>query len=108
MNSASLFLTAALLSVASIAPLCAQTATPSPAPQTLVPAASVPTPQATTPPAQPQQPATPAAQAPAPQAPAQQVQPAEDAPNPDAYKLVIRVNEVNLIFIVTDKKGRFI
>ena len=108
MNAASLFLTAALLSVASIAPLCAQTATPSPAPQTLVPAASVPTPQATTPPAQPQQPATPAAQAPAPQAPAQQVQPAEDAPNPDAYKLVIRVNEVNLIFTVTDKKGRFI
>src|SRR5215469_1197110 len=107
MNSASLFLTAALLSVASIAPLCAQTAAPSPAPQTLVPTASVPTPQATTPPAQPQQSPTPAAQ-PAPQAPAQQVQPADDAANPDAYKLVIRVNEVNLIFTVTDKKGRFI
>jgi VWFA-related protein len=79
--------------------------------------------QATPPPAatQPTQPATtPAATQPATPAPSNQQAPAQQAPAPtiiapqsgtesnDPYKLVIRVNEVNLIFTVTDKKGRFI
>ena len=89
MNRLTRLLTAALLSLAFTgAPLCAQTQPASPAPG--VPA------QATTP-------APPATQAP--QTPA-----ATDAPTnaDDPYKIVVRVNEVNLIFTVTDKKGRFI
>jgi VWFA-related protein len=64
-------------------------------------------------PAQPAASTTPAAQA-APatgQAPAAQQQPgAQDNPSPDlsAPTIRVQVNEVNLIFTVTDKKGRFI
>lgn len=104
MNSSSRLLTAALLALASIAPLCAQTPAQSLAPSTPPPATTAPTQPAT--PTSPQQ--QPGIQTPASQVPAQQVQPTDDAANPDAYKLVIRVNEVNLIFTVTDKKGRFI
>ncbi|WP_245632163.1 VWA domain-containing protein [Edaphobacter aggregans] len=89
------FLAAALAA----APLCAQAPTTSPP-------APAPAAAPTTPQTQPAQ--TPAAQQPAPaSANGQQPQPGDDA-NPDAYKLVVRVNEVNLIFTVTDKKGRFI
>jgi VWFA-related protein len=84
-------LLAVLLSVALIAaPLQAQA--PTTQPQTAPAPAPASNPAAT--PAQ-----TPANQA---------QQPGEAAPNEDAYRLVVRVNEVNLIFTVTDKKGRFI
>ena len=84
-------LLAVLLSVALIAaPLHAQA--PTTQPQTAPAPAPASNPAAT--PAQ-----TPANQA---------QQPGEAAPNEDAYRLVVRVNEVNLIFTVTDKKGRFI
>ena len=71
-----------------------------PAPQT--PAAS---PQTTTP-AAPQQPGT---QTPAQQPPAQQPG-AQPSNNPDqpTETIKVQVNEVNLIFTVTDKKGKFI
>jgi VWFA-related protein len=105
MNSSSRLLPAALLALASIAPLCAQTPAQSLAPSTPPAAASVPTQPPTPTSPQTQQPGI---QTPSSQVPAQQVQPTDDAANPDAYKLVIRVNEVNLIFTVTDKKGRFI
>ena len=81
------------------APLCAQAPTTQP-----------PTPAPTAAPTtQPRPAQTPATQQPAPPTSngQQQPEPGDDA-NPDAYKLVVRVNEVNLIFTVTDKKGRFI
>jgi VWFA-related protein len=78
------FLSAALIA----APLRAQAPTTQPQPATPAPAqTSPPAPGQVQPPAQ---------------------QPGEAPPNEDAYRLVIRVNEVNLIFTVTDKKGRFI
>jgi VWFA-related protein len=93
MTHSSRFPLAVLLSAALIAaPLRAQAPTTQPQPATPAP------PQTSTP-------ATPQIQSPA-QQPAQQS--GEPAPNEDAYKLVVRVNEVNLIFTVTDKKGRFI
>lgn len=90
MNPASRLLTAAIFIASAATYLCAQT--PAPATQ---PAG---TPAPTTAPAQTQQPPTDQTQAPA------------DTPSnaDDPYKIVVRVNEVNLIFTVTDKKGRFI
>lgn len=74
--------------------------------QTALPAAPVPqsTAPATKPPASPpatQSPAMPPAQTP----PAAQATPAQDEP---ITTIQIQANEVNLIFTVTDKKGRFI
>jgi VWFA-related protein len=75
---------------------------------TLAPAPS----SQSTAPAQPAASTTPAQAAPATgQAPAAQQQPgAQDNPSPDlsAPTIRVQVNEVNLIFTVTDKKGRFI
>jgi VWFA-related protein len=120
-----------LFCLLAVAPLCAQTsATPTaPAPASAVPEAPVPQPAAPvsqTPTAQtPAAPAapTPAAQTtapqssgtqmgtpqqmPAPAAPAQQ-QPDNQTPPSGGADIVVRVNEVNLIFTVTDKKGKFI
>jgi VWFA-related protein len=58
-----------------------------------------------TPPPATQQQATPATQAPASAAPANQSPSAQDEP---ITTIKIQANEVNLIFTVTDKKGRFI
>ncbi len=55
---------------------------------------------------QPSQPAQPAAQQPAPPASAQA--PPADAQDSGGFKIVTTVNEVNLIFTVTDHKGNFI
>jgi len=117
------------------APLCAQTsATPTaPVPASAVPEAPVPqstAPKTSAPPQTPtaQTPAATAAQPPAAQitappttgtrtgTPQQTPAPATPAPQqPDnqtppsgGADIVVRVNEVNLIFTVTDKKGRFI
>jgi VWFA-related protein len=100
---ASLFL---LSLVVAATPLCAQTSagganaapagsTPAPAPSTPAPA-----PQTTAP-----QPATPS-----PAASAQQQPSTPSLPNPDqpTETIKVQVNEVNLIFTVTDKKGKFI
>ena len=86
MNPASRLLIASIFIASAAATLCAQTPATSPAP----PPSAAPTPS--------QQ--TPATQSPAP----------ADTPSnaDDPYKIVVRVNEVNLIFTVTDKKGRFI
>jgi VWFA-related protein len=96
--------------VVASASLRAQTSASSPA--------ATPTPQTTVP--APEQPATqpPAAQAPA-TSPAQQPgvqaptippaqQPGAQAPPSGGADIVVRVNEVNLIFTVTDKKGKFV
>jgi len=112
----SLFLFCLLLAAA--APLRAQTST---TPAATTPATSEPTPQSATPvpqalaasqqpaaspqtptPAAPQQPGTQPATRPAQQPGAQ--------PNPDqpTETIKVQVNEVNLIFTVTDKKGKFI
>jgi len=102
-----------------VAPLSAQTGTstaaaaPSTA-QTAAPASQ--TAQASQPPATPPQtagqaPATTPAQAqalPAAQAPAQPTTQQPDVPPSGGADIVVRVNEVNLIFTVTDKKGKFI
>ena len=81
-----------LIASLSAVPLCAQTtpATP-PSTQPATPAATTPAPQAQTP-AQNQQPTSP------------------DSSSPDlsAPTIKVQVQEVNLIFTVTDKKGRFI
>jgi VWFA-related protein len=84
-----------LLSLAIAAPLSAQTGGP-----TSAAPAPVPRPQAATPP--------PAAQAPAP--PPTQTTPGSDQPASDqpTTTLRVQVNEVNLIFTVTDKHGKFI
>jgi VWFA-related protein len=113
------------------APLRAQTSTTAPAasatPQSAAPATQEPTaaqqsaaqpaastnqPAATSP-AQP--PATSSAQPPAAQPPATTQTPAttqqpatQPAPNQDIDTIRVQVNEVNLIFTVTDKKGKFI
>jgi VWFA-related protein len=107
-----------LLTVAAV-PLRAQTsATPTaPAPSSAVPEAPVPQPPAPAPQIPtPQTSAAPAAQPPAAQTTAPQAttppqQPgAPSLPNQDQPTETIRVqvNEVNLIFTVTDKKGKFI
>jgi VWFA-related protein len=101
-----------------VAPLRAQTATPAPAatssPQPAAPAVQTPAaqPPATQTPAatQPAAAQPPAAQAPAtstPQQPGAQPTPGQTPPSGGA-DIVVRVNEVNLIFTVTDKKGKFI
>lgn len=62
-------------------------------------------------PSAPQQPATqqPTTQSPATQSPALQTRPADQTPVPsDIPTIRVQANEVNLIFTVTDKKGRFI
>jgi VWFA-related protein len=81
MNPASRLLTALIFIASTAATLCAQT------------------PASTPPPTAP--------------APSQETSPTQapgDTPAnaDDPYKIVVRVNEVNLIFTVTDKKGRFI
>jgi VWFA-related protein len=106
-------------------PLGAQTSQPSTTPQTAAPATSAPTTPAQAPAATP----TPAAQTPAatqtpattqtPTTPLPAVTPAQQGQQPangqdntspdlNAPTIVQYVNEVNLIFTVTDKKGRFI
>jgi VWFA-related protein len=110
---ASLFL---LSLVVAAAPLCAQTSTTAPAPGVVaMPAASLAqTPavasQPATSPAQP--PATSPAQQPAALAPATsstQQPGAQTAPQDQSIDTIrVQVNEVNLIFTVTDKKGKFI
>jgi VWFA-related protein len=93
-------------------PTAAQQSAAPPAASTNQPAASTNQPAATSPaqplatsPAQP-----PAAQPPATtQTPATTQQPAtQPAPNQDIDTIRVQVNEVNLIFTVTDKKGKFI
>jgi VWFA-related protein len=99
------------LLLAAAAPLRAQTsATPAPAaptPQIAAPDTQTPsaTPQSPTP--SPQRPSTPPQQPPAQQPSAQQP---GAQPNPDqpTETIKVQVNEVNLIFTVTDKKGKFI
>jgi VWFA-related protein len=79
------------------ASLCAQTNAPTPAATTATPST-------------PQQPAQTPAATPA-QTPAQatgQSQSQPDTPPSGGADIVVRVNEVNLIFTVTDKKGKFI
>jgi VWFA-related protein len=107
------------------APLCAQSVPDAPVPAQSTPAQSdpaQPTPAPATTPAQtttpaPQQPAsapqpaatTPAPQQTKPQAPAAQQSgaPPSDSDQP-TETIKVQVNEVNLIFTVTDKKGKFI
>lgn len=82
-------------------PLGAQTPSPSTTPQP-------PAPAATTAPTAPAPAQTPAAtQSPA-AAPPQQGQQDNNSPDLSAPTIKVQVNEVNLIFTVTDKKGRFI
>jgi VWFA-related protein len=106
MNPASRLLTVVLLLSASIAaPLCAQTSAPSSSTTNLP---SAPRPTATQAPAP-----TPAQSTPAPvqqPSPAAQQPPATQEPgnNEPITTIKVQVNEVNLIFTVTDKKGRFI
>jgi VWFA-related protein len=107
--------------VVAAAPLCAQTNTSSPAAaptsQPAVPVPQTAPPQtidAAQPPAaqQPaaQPPATSPAQQPAAQPPATSPtqQPGTQTPPSGGADIVVRVNEVNLIFTVTDKHGKFI
>jgi VWFA-related protein len=101
MNRSSLLLTVVFLAAAvSAAPLCAQMQ-PAQGPQP--PASQTAAPQQT-----PAAPTTPAAQSPT-ASPAQQ-QAADATPSSDEpiTTIKVQVNEVNLIFTVTDKKGRFI
>jgi len=112
-----------LLTVAAV-PLRAQTgatpaATTTPAPSEPTPQPATPTPhapavstqpaassQTTTTPSAPQQPGTqPPALQPSAQQPGTQPAPNSDQPTPT---IKVQVNEVNLIFTVTDKKGKFI
>jgi VWFA-related protein len=117
-HNAPLFL---LCLVVAAAPLCAQTSTTPPA--TTAPAPTTPAPAAQTlaqPSTAPQQPAAtpqPATQQPAQQPAAQQpaAQPGQQSPAPSlpnedqpTETIRVQVNEVNLIFTVTDKKGKFI
>jgi VWFA-related protein len=109
---------ALLFSLAAAAPLYAQSLPEAPLPPSSAPAQTAPA-TANTQPAtpQPQQPAPtaqpgatiPAPQQPAPQTPAAQ-QPGAPAPDSDQKidTIKVQVNEVNLIFTVTDKKGKFI
>jgi len=100
-------------------PLRAQTsatpaATTTPAPSESTPQTATPAPQtpaASQPPAVSPQTTTPAAQSgPQSAAPPAQQPGAEPAHNPDqpTETIKVQVNEVNLIFTVTDKKGKFI
>ena len=87
-----------LAAAVAAAPLCAQTQQPAVAPQQAPPPATAPAPQSQPPAAQSQTPAPP------------QQQVADSAPSADEpiTTIKVQVNEVNLIFTVTDKKGRFI
>ncbi|RZU42294.1 VWA domain-containing protein [Edaphobacter modestus] len=111
MNPASRLLTVvSLLSASIAAPLCAQTSAPSSATMNLPSAPSATAPQAPAP-AQPTP--APAQSTPAPvqqPPPATQQPPATQPPgsNEPITTIKVQVNEVNLIFTVTDKKGRFI
>jgi len=107
-----------LLTVAAV-PLRAQTsatpaATTTPAPSESAPQPATPAPQtpaASQPPGASPQTTTPAAQSgPQSAAPPAQQPGAEPAHNPDqpTETIKVQVNEVNLIFTVTDKKGKFI
>jgi VWFA-related protein len=84
------------------------TATPAPAaatpatPPAALPQTNQPTPQ---PPASSPQPPTQTPATPAQQKPGTQPPPTDEQ---DIQKIVVQVNEVNLIFTVTDKKGKFI
>jgi len=114
--ASSLFL---LSLVVAAAPLCAQTNTSSPpatptsqpasqnvSPQTAPPQTiDAPQPPATQPSTQPQPAQQPAAQTPA--TPPTQL-PGPQTPPSGGADIVVRVNEVNLIFTVTDKRGKFI
>jgi VWFA-related protein len=72
-------------------------------------ASAAPAPQTTTTPA-PQQPAPPPASQAPPQSTPQQPAPDGQAPNQDQpiTTIKVQVNEVNIVFTVTDKKGRFV
>jgi len=105
--------------LAAAVPLRAQTsatpaATTTPAPSESTPQTATPAPQtpaASQPPAASPQTTTPAAQSgPQSAAPPAQQPGAEPAHNPDqpTETIKVQVNEVNLIFTVTDKKGKFI
>jgi VWFA-related protein len=102
--------------LAAAVPLRAQTsaspaaATPAPAPSDPAPPAATPAPQS---PTADQSPAAASPQAPTSAAPQQspvQQTTTESANNPDqpTETIKVQVNEVNLIFTVTDKKGKFI
>lgn len=100
-----------LLSASIAAPLCAQTSAPSSSSTTNLPSApSATAPQA---PAKAQPAPAPAQATPAPsQQPSPPAQQAPDTQQPGSNEPIttikVQVNEVNLIFTVTDKKGRFI
>jgi VWFA-related protein len=85
-----------------VTPLRAQTAPPPAQPP--VPQSATQTPQQTPPLQQPTSPAQ------TPATPGQQPPPTGDTPSQDqpATTIVVQVNEVNLVFTVTDKKGHFI
>ncbi|HXC96411.1 MAG TPA: VWA domain-containing protein [Edaphobacter sp.] len=106
---------ALLVSLAAIAPLHAQTGAeatepaqlptaPSALPQSVAPQPAAQTPATATPQTPAQTPTQAPAQTPAQQPGAQQ----PDVPPSGGADIVVRVNEVNLIFTVTDKKGKFI
>jgi VWFA-related protein len=104
----SLFL---LILAAAPATLCAQTSattTPPAAPASASPqpAVATPAPAAQTPPSQAPAPQTPAIQAPI--LPAVQQPGATSTQEQPTETIKVQVNEVNLIFTVTDKKGKFI
>jgi VWFA-related protein len=80
-----------------------QKAKPAPPPQTTAPAAD-PAPAATT----PSQPAAQPAQTPAPTPAAASTLPPPPEDADSAYKFVADVSEVNVIFTVSDKHGRFV
>ena len=109
---------ALLFSLAAAAPLYAQSLPEAPLPPSSAPAQTAPaianTQPATPQPQQPAPTAQPGATIPAPQQPAPQTPAAQQpgAPAPDSDQKIdtikVQVNEVNLIFTVTDKKGKFI
>ena len=98
-----------------MASLCAQAQTPSsttdlpsaPSATPKVPASAPPQPQSTAPAQPPTKTAAPPPAAAAQQPTANQT-PEEQSPVNEAPTIRVQVNEVNLIFTVTDKKGRFI
>jgi VWFA-related protein len=100
--------------VVAAAPLRAQTSAAPPT--TAAPAAATPAPAPSTPPqaqpsnTAPQQPAASPQQSPAATAAPGQQTTTPSLPNPDqpTETIKVQVNEVNLIFTVTDKKGKFI
>jgi len=105
MNRIPRLLTVLSLSAVLAAPLCAQTTTPPP-PASNLPSAPSATPKTTAPaPAATPVPQTTPAPQQAPANPPAANQPSSDEP---ITTIKVQVNEVNLIFTVTDKKGRFI